>query len=621
MHPERASTSCFPFDVAGHLCSSERIDGSVQRVDGLFVSLSSPRWICRLSERGRRIVSRRVSGELRTRSSPSSSLGNGRANCDNNFDEDWRGTRRKLSAVQCHPTGKTDCSALRTYVEQSWSTETKETSDVAAAIPFRSYCDTFWDLSSREDENIDECQRTWVCADDQWQCRQTKQCIEKSWLDDSEWDCADASDEADQFVQKLIELARSGSESFYADPLRLIYGRCNVTHPVVCLSSTRDNEYICIGREQIGDRRIDCAGGIDERHTLEHCQQPKSMLGHHFRCLSTNTCIPFWLHCQPAHRCPEQRDDRAWCRPRLNDIEGHSSDFLDCSRQVCLALLHTCDQVCECLVSERRYLPDLQLTHVQKFIPYRLAKQLESKRKRPSLHLPAYPLPSARLAETAQPVSASLKSSLVRLDLDPHAKFYSMCNRGLAIISINDSIVCLCPPQYYGDFCQYHADRLSVVFHLDLSSSESETMTTINATLAFQLLVLFMFNNETLMSETVHLRSIDEASVKTKKTVHFPYPRSPIFRRRPTNRSDIDHSPPPYALRIELYRWNDNDEPMFVSVWQYPIIFDFLPVSRLAKVLRLNTLLLRTTADPCSSTPCQPNADCQRLSKIGRAHV
>lgn len=39
------------------------------------------------------------------------------------------------------------------------------------------------------------------------------------------------------------------------------------------------------------------------------------------------------------------------------------------------------------------------------------------------------------------------------------------CNRGLGLLRTqNQSIIYFCPPQYYGDKCQYHADRLLVQF-------------------------------------------------------------------------------------------------------------------------------------------------------------
>ena len=44
---------------------------------------------------------------------------------------------------------------LRHYIEQSWNSTDKEHMEINnnVVIPFRSYCDSFWDLNGGEDEN------------------------------------------------------------------------------------------------------------------------------------------------------------------------------------------------------------------------------------------------------------------------------------------------------------------------------------------------------------------------------------------------------------------------------------------------------------------------------------
>ncbi|CAF4400971.1 unnamed protein product, partial [Rotaria magnacalcarata] len=36
------------------------------------------------------------------------------------------------------------------------------------------------------------------------------------------------------------------------------------------------------------------------------------------------------------------------------------------------------------------------------------------------------------------------------------------CNRGVGVYMNNGSIACFCPPQYYGDKCEFHTDRITV---------------------------------------------------------------------------------------------------------------------------------------------------------------
>ncbi|CAF5158747.1 unnamed protein product, partial [Rotaria sp. Silwood1] len=40
------------------------------------------------------------------------------------------------------------------------------------------------------------------------------------------------------------------------------------------------------------------------------------------------------------------------------------------------------------------------------------------------------------------------------------------CNRGVAILHINKTI-CLCPPAYYGNWCEFFSDRITVIARLD----------------------------------------------------------------------------------------------------------------------------------------------------------
>ena len=56
-----------------------------------------------------------------------------------------------------------------------------------------------------------------------------------------------------------------------------------------------------------------------------------------------------------------------------------------------------------------------------------------------------------------------------------------------------------------------------------------------------------------------------------------------------------------------------DQRPALLALWKYPLDFDHLPVSRLAKVLQF-TSSSPDRSNPCSSNPCRhPNAQCQQL--------
>ncbi|CAF1223276.1 unnamed protein product [Adineta steineri] len=130
--------------------------------------------------------------------------------CKNKYDESWMGTETMLSKMKCNSKSKDDCLYIRQYIEASWNVgnDSGVSLNPAKKIPFRAYCDTFWDFLSKADENTSMC-RTWsVCLDEQWRCR-TGQCINPKWVLDGEWDCSDASDEEGIFVSNHSLLPRN----------------------------------------------------------------------------------------------------------------------------------------------------------------------------------------------------------------------------------------------------------------------------------------------------------------------------------------------------------------------------------------------------------------------------
>ena len=548
-------------------------------------------------------------------------LGNQKKDCENQFDRFWFGTKRKLSEMNCNDRSNDECFLLRQYIEQS-STSINHTEILSQmTIPFRSYCDTFWDLQSREDENITECKQRWICHEDQEQCR-TGQCIDPRWRNDHEKDCADASEEEgiSRFIihsmqREVTSIHSSGNKSF-------LHSRtCNQTGSFVCLSPrTSHQQFICINRSQLGDSHVDCAGAIDESNTLQHCSQP-SMLGYYFRCPSTNTCIPYFFHCQVNHRCPNRTDDQHWCARRSQRPSNCSGENdVMCFDGTCLRNAR-CNDRRQCPLGEDEYMCDYPSSSQSKIVPYREEKEVRAKTTRHISRLPLFPI-DASITELV-PDSTDAVLTVGNVFFNPalpslHSAYW--CNRGVGILSFNQSIVCFCPPQYFGDKCQYHSDRLLILLHLDLSRSLYATESDPHVVL--KLLVLFLYNNQTLMTHEFHVRPTSEIKTFTKKVIHFLFSNAWASRQqrmnRYFNRSNIINIHP-YSIRIEAYIRDNTERASLITVWQYPIHFDYLPVFRLAKVLRLTS---DTRArNPCLSASCHPNEECQPLMNDPSQHV
>ena len=308
-------------------------------------------------------------------------LGDQKKDCDNQFDELWLGTNRKVSQMNCNDRWKDECSLLRQYTGQSSTSNNRSEIPSHLTIPFRSYCDTFWNLDSRQDENFTECQRWWVCAEDQRRCG-PGQCVDPRWESDREMDCTDASDEQETLDEIAKRIPREAKLILTADNVSLsFFHTCDSTGLFFCLSSTiASQQFSCINQSQLGDHQVDCAGAIDEINTLQQCSQ-RSMLGYNFRCPSTNTCIPYYLHCQKGFRCPNLTDDAQWCdreHERPSKCSGEK-DFL-CFNGQC-ARNGRCNLSLECKFGEDEYMCDYPSSTQQKFIPYRAGK-----RRWPELH-------------------------------------------------------------------------------------------------------------------------------------------------------------------------------------------------------------------------------------------
>jgi hypothetical protein len=116
------------------------------------------------------------------------------------------------------------------------------------------------------------------------------------------------------------------------------------------------------------------------------------------------------------------------------------------------------------------------------------------------------------------------------------------------------------------------------------------------------------------MAHHSHIRPGLETNNLEKISTAMLYSHSSIDqqqrRDRHFNRSAILHHHP-YSLQIDLYQLHGSARPALIAVWKYPIHFDYLPVSRFAKVLHLKRV--NNSANPCSSHPCHSNAECHPL--------
>ena len=557
-------------------------------------------------------------------------LGNLHNNCSNHFDELWLGTSTKVADIKCNDVWNDQCDTLREYVANSWVLQNPSEVIEQFRIPFRHYCDTVWNLASKEDENANECREWWTCPDEQWQC-DTGQCIEESWVLDGEWDCADASDEENLDEQRVSD------RNLQVVPLHILKDRlinksdtkpfstiCNLTIEYPCfpvnvtnILTNSSGERPCISKHRIGDGHIDCYGAIDERNTIKHCDYP-TMLGYNYKCGSVERCIPYWKYGY-GDRCTTASDDLPQCELREGTPDCDRISDSRCFNGTCV-VTGRCNRIIECFYGEDEYMCEYEDVSTLAGVFYRKEKEAIIKNKEQKLQLTRFPSDSNITTRTIDFTSTTLTTETTTKSLSNTSPVVYWCNRGIGAYTYNNSIACFCPPQYYGEKCQFHSDRISVLFHLNLSQSAYTANSDRNIVL--KLVVLFLFRNETLMNQVFHVRPATEFFVRKKKMTHFLYSRSFQFlrykRQRYSNQSDIVHDHP-CAVRIELYERKHSEEPSLIGLWQYPIYFDYLPVLRLAKTLRLTQP--KAEQNSCTSNPCNENQQCQPLINDPSKHI
>jgi hypothetical protein len=119
-------------------------------------------------------------------------LGNWGSACLNGRDEfDYKSGRVLTRDINCEKKTDSGCAYVRNYIRISSHDDTNELTFANStifddhstiAIPFRSYCDSFFDTRSGIDESSQFCKK-WACFSSEYQCL-SGQCIPHSWVCD-----------------------------------------------------------------------------------------------------------------------------------------------------------------------------------------------------------------------------------------------------------------------------------------------------------------------------------------------------------------------------------------------------------------------------------------------------
>ena len=334
--------------------------------------------------------------------------------------------------------------------------------------------------------------------------------------DDGIWQCPNGQDELPHATSFICPF----SEQYCVSP---------VTYNLSCLAISKVN-----------DGHVDCIGGTDERHVCR--TKYPSFRNRRFLCRNTTAkCISGYRLCDNQDDCPSADDER-FCRRKLE---------------------HLCDSD----LKNRRSLSE------------ELLCQLDNSKKPPIRYFglqnfPNYPSLTSTSVQLEPQNSTHVPSAIVPpISHSPPWTWPSRwrCNRGLNIRRL-DQFICICPPSYYGDLCQYQNQRVSLTLQID-------TVVEMRVTFAFLI---------TLVDSDGLVHSHDQLSYLAVRDCNVKFNLYLLYATRSKENNKI------YGVKAHVY---EKGSLLHRATWLFPIRFDFLPVHRMA--FRLS-IPFKSTASRCA---------------------
>ncbi|CAF0978838.1 unnamed protein product [Adineta steineri] len=294
-------------------------------------------------------------------------------------------------------------------------------------------------------------------------------------------------------------------------------------HFLDCISSS-NNTFICLPAEQIGNGIIDCLGGIDE---LQLCQMKNYRQGisYDFRCLDDDRCIESSEFCDFNDETFYQDLCDEWILHNFTELQNN------------LCHIGTLGRLSFTLKKSQFY----------PFIENQIADEI-----------------------IGLTIKSSHDANSINIEFDDFT-LSSQCIRGRSIYRWLDNENyrpnCYCPPNYYGELCQYQNQRVSLTLTLLTSDRRN----------AYAIFIKLIDDDD----DRQEIQSYDQIiyvsnSGTCGQTFH-------IYLLYSTRMNILSKN---YSIHIDLYYKHSLE---YVASWYFQIPFRFLPVHRLVVLLTLKT--------------------------------
>ncbi|CAF3252099.1 unnamed protein product [Rotaria socialis] len=324
------------------------------------------------------------------------------------------------------------------------------------------------------------------------------------------------------------------------------------TYP--CISSL-NYTVICLDVQRFRDNEADCLGLTGEQPRCHGSYASKSKIMS-FRCSYWDECIGYFQLCDGHNDCPDGEDEN-FCSSLTINCEKRSSHNYSAAEEI----------LCGLNEGENRESPFFSV-HSSNNYP-RLTDSVAS--------------------HTIQsPVGLHTIENINEIKVENSSQSW-YCNRGLIVRTWNENNsngkVCICPPSYYGNLCQYQNQRISMTLRL-----------TADDRLATYAIVSMLIDDD---DERQEIHAYEESVYIPKESCSAKMNQYLLFPTRPKNVSKK------YGVRTDIFEKN---KLSYAGSWYFPIDFLFLPVNRLAVSIQISRHLSHTSSN-CAS-------DCQHGSCI-----